>query len=108
MRMPIASERPMSDIAASVKPARRSWAKAVRTVTGRASPVMTVERDDHWRRKTARAIIETIVMNGRPMAKSETNTSDTYIEGGGAMVYASGTRPPIRCCTKKSHVRRMT
>jgi hypothetical protein len=41
IRMPIASDRPMSDMMLSVKPNASSGAKDVSTDTGSAKPVMT-------------------------------------------------------------------
>jgi hypothetical protein len=44
IRMPMASERPSSDIVSSLKPSAHTAMKLASTLTGSARPVMTVER----------------------------------------------------------------
>ena len=56
MRMPMASERPRSDIVLSVKPKTHTLMNAARTETGRARPVMTVERHELRKRKTTSTV----------------------------------------------------
>jgi hypothetical protein len=56
IRIPIASERPMSDIEFRVKPNAHTVAKAASTLTGSASPVMTVERHEFRNRNTTRIV----------------------------------------------------
>ncbi len=46
IRMPIASERPISDIVLRVKPKAHTAMNDASTLTGSARPVMTVERQE--------------------------------------------------------------
>ena len=56
MRMPIASDRPRSDIVLRVKPKAATARNDAMTDTGRARPVMTVERHDLRNRNTTRIV----------------------------------------------------
>ena len=55
MRMPMASERPSSDMVLSVKPAHHKATKLAAPRTGSASPVITVERQELRKMKRRRA-----------------------------------------------------
>ena len=54
--MPIASDRPSSDIVFSVKPNAYTAMKLASTDTGSASPVMTVERHEFRNRNTTSTV----------------------------------------------------
>ena len=56
MRMPMASDRPSSDIVFSVKPNAHTATNEASTDTGSASPVMTVERHELRNRKTTATV----------------------------------------------------
>ena len=56
MRMPIASERPSSDIVFSVKPKAQTATNEAITETGSARPVITVERHEFRNRNTTRTV----------------------------------------------------
>ncbi len=56
IRMPIASERPSSDMVLSVKPKAHTAMKEESTETGSARPVITVERQEFRNRKTTRTV----------------------------------------------------
>ena len=56
MRMPMASERPSSDIVLSVKPNAQTLMNAASTETGSARPVMTVERQELRKKKTTSTV----------------------------------------------------
>ncbi len=54
--MPIASESPSSDIVSSLKPSTQTAMNDAITETGRARPVMTVERHELRKRKTTSTV----------------------------------------------------
>ncbi len=56
IRMPIASERPSSDIVLSVKPNIHSGTNDASALTGRARPVITVERHELRNRNTTSTV----------------------------------------------------
>jgi len=56
IRMPIASDRPSSDIVLSVKPNHHTAMKLASTETGSASPVMTVDRHELRNRNTTSTV----------------------------------------------------
>ena len=56
MRMPIASDRPSSDIVFSVKPKAQTATNEASTDTGSARPVITVERHEFRNRNTTRTV----------------------------------------------------
>jgi hypothetical protein len=56
IRMPMASERPISDIEFKVKPNAHTATKDAITETGSARPVITVERHELRKRKTTSTV----------------------------------------------------
>ena len=56
MRMPIDSDSPSSDIVFSVKPYAHTATNDASTDTGRARPVMTVDRHELRNRKTTATV----------------------------------------------------
>ncbi len=56
IRMPIASESPSSDIVFSVKPNAQTAMNDASTLTGSASPVITVERQELRKRNTTSTV----------------------------------------------------
>ena len=56
IRIPIASERPSSDIVFNVKPKAHTAMKEASTLTGSARPVMTVERQELRKRNTTSTV----------------------------------------------------
>ena len=56
IRMPMASDRPSSDIVFSVKPNASTATNDAMTETGSARPVMTVERHELRNRKTVSTV----------------------------------------------------
>jgi hypothetical protein len=56
IRMPIASDRPSSDIVFRVKPKAHTATNEASTLTGSASPVMTVERHELRKRNTTSTV----------------------------------------------------
>ena len=56
IRMPMASERPSSDMVLRVKPQAQTAMNEESTETGRARPVITVERQELRKRKTTKTV----------------------------------------------------
>src|SRR4051812_20136107 len=56
IKMPMARERPISDIVLRVKPKAQTAMKEESTETGRARPVITVERQELRNRKTTKTV----------------------------------------------------
>ena len=56
IRMPIASERPISDIVFRVKPKAHTAMNEASTLTGSARPVITVERQELRKRNTTSTV----------------------------------------------------
>ena len=54
--MPIASDNPSSDMVSSLKPMTHTAMKLASTDTGKASPVMTVERQELRNRNTTSTV----------------------------------------------------
>ena len=74
MRMPMASDRPSSDIVFSVKPNAHTATNDASTDTGRASPVMTVERHELRNRKTTATVSAAPSMSAFSTPPTESST----------------------------------
>ena len=74
MRMPMASDRPSSDIVFSVKPKAHTATNDASTDTGSARPVMTVERHEFRNRKTTATVSAAPSMSASCTLPTESST----------------------------------
>ena len=75
IRMPIASERPSSDIVSSRKPSAHTAMNDASTEIGSAMPVITVERHELRNRKTTSTVSSAPSMSASCTLRTELRTS---------------------------------
>ena len=105
IRMPIASERPSSDMVLSVKPNAQTAMKLASTEIGRASPVITVERHEFRNRKTTSTVSSAPSMSVRCTFATEFRTfspaswTTSIVVPGGSVARTSSTATITRSLT---------